>query len=66
MKLRSSSSTGEVKQSGRNTHRIVPASADNTCAKSLLLSLVVGHHLDQYGNHELFAINSATFVLLEM
>ena len=35
---------------------VVPASADNTCAKSLLLSLVVGHHLDQSGNHELLRI----------
>ena len=32
---------------GRNTHWIVPASADNTRAKSRLLSLVVGHHLNE-------------------
>ena len=37
---------------GRNTHWIVPTSADNTCAKSLLLSLIVGNHLDQSGNRE--------------
>ena len=52
MKLRSSSGTGEVKQSGMKYP--LHTSTDNT--KSFLLSLVIGHHLDQYGNHELLRL----------